>query len=192
MAKGKSTIEILVESRDEIKPKTWVCGDLQTTQLVQKGKTEEVKHMACALGLVSLAAGATTKTKFKLWSGLEGKQKTYTVDFATYPSGKDVKKWTLAAIKALAYLTLAKPEVDNYLERFYANGEGDGLSSHELARQILAAKKKPDDAALNYLSDQVTGYNDGSCYTHTHARAWFNRALKLARKDSTSSAASAS
>ena len=187
----KTAVSILEEARANIKKSNWICGALDACTVSKKGK---LKHMACAVGILSLAAGGKAVRKrtqnvpvgnFKwlntengfdfLYDDDEPESVAITTFFATYPD----EKWSKAAKEAAQCLALAVPEGIGVFGRDftvpeYASGTYEAWDG---PRTVDPFGRE----ALHIYSNAITDYNDSHITTAAEARKWFTQAIKLAR-----------
>lgn len=190
MAANKTAVSILTEARDSIKKATWICGALDACTVNKKGT---FKHMACAIGIVSLAAGgkAVRKTKQRVlvngkWLNSQGEfDYGYSNDFvtleilsATYPD----KNWSKAAKEAALFLALAIPvDTSSYAETAKECAAGKEEQWEPVQGYHTVTIDPLSEKALKYYTNAVTEHNDSFVTSAAEARKWFSQAIKLAK-----------
>lgn len=187
---GVSVLRILDKSIAEIKAGRWVCHDL--CDIVQADK-DTVKHMACAVGLVSLYSHSTTTVSW--FNSFTGKYER--VEYATYPEEIEGVLWTVNAIRTLNALIKTAPKEFKKIERLAELAdsdyfpktlkeatyeEDDNASVEVFVKNAIEKTKGFTVAEAQVLGSIVVRLNDSSIQTSDEALKWFKRARTYAIK----------
>lgn len=178
-AKGPSLKTIFTKSIKEIEKGLWICGEL-----CQLSPTKtKIKHMACAVGLVSLHGGNTRERKRKFYFEDLDKHLEFLVKEATYPEDQP---WNSNSVKALRLLLENAPKGSKVFAKMKLVAADAALitpSSYAWAG--------PEDSWQRYgqlLSDGVVRINDTALGKNKEkaalkAAAWFKDAARAGGVD---------